>query len=154
MFSLRIRSIEVVSRLTMPISLWTLVSLIQSNQVQFISIWRTMESIKVKHRSNCNEKFPFEKVLRLFQSEESLFQNFLIPFTLDLRNSRQMEEFKDNVAGKFGLMMKTLHDGKLYMIKFIFKNDVIRIVSKVQKNDVESFRFLEAIIDTILISLR
>ena len=148
------KSIEYGSTLFLPISLWALVSLIQSNPLQFTNLWRTSESIKIKYKTNKDDKFLIEKALKWFQGENHLFQNHLIAFNMDLKNFKDMEDFKNNVMGKFGLMLKTFHDQKLYMIKFIFNKDAMRIVSKVQKNDVESFRFLEAIIYTILVSIR
>jgi len=88
-----------------------------------------------------------QKIIQLFQEAE-LFNNCLIKFIND------SDDFRKEISYKFGLMFKSWYDEKIYMLKFIFKREVMCIVSKIQKNDVDSFRFLEAIIDTILVALR
>ena len=147
----RIKGIEYKNVLVLPITLMNLLSLVETTDYQFYNLWKETESIRVEFK--VNRIVEFERTLKLFQ-EKVLFNEYLISLKNTFDDKKIAEDLKKNIVGKFGLMFKSLHDGQIYLMKFIFKNEGLIIESKVQRNNVESFRFLEYIIDTITVSLR
>lgn len=146
------KSEEKEASLLLPISLWTLIKLLAGNQMHFKSLWRKSDSFKVKYKAN--EFKDGQHLLNIFEHAE-IFKNYLITFKDDKNDLKKNSDFKEKQKlGKFGIIFKTLHDDKPYLMKFIVTIEGIYIISQVQKNNVESYRLLEYLIDTFLSILK
>lgn len=146
------KSEEKEASLLLPISLWTLIKLVAGNQMQFKSLWRKSDSFKVKYKAN--EFKDSQYLLNIFENDE-IFKNYLITFKNDENDLKKYSSLNEKQKlGKFGIMFRTLHDDRPYLMKFTIAIEGIYIISKVLKNDVESYRLLENLIDTFLSILK
>lgn len=135
----------------LPVSIWSLISLCATNMIQFKSLWRSTDSLKIKYSPT--QFFDAQKILMLFNNQ-LLFKNFIIHFNYDPSDDKKKNVASLKKSGKYGILFKTLHDDKVYMMKFIVETEGLNIITRAQKNNIESFRLLESLIDTFLSIIR